>query len=48
MNDVYIGDNSYIEKCIVESHNTIRANSNFVGENGEIKIVIEQTSRYDA
>lgn len=48
LNDVYIGDNSYIENCIVESHNTIRANSNFAGENGEIKIVIEQTSRYDA
>lgn len=48
LNDVYIGDNSHIENCIVESHNTIRANSNFVGENGEVKIVIEQTSRYDA
>lgn len=47
LNDVYIGDNSYIENCIVEGHNTIRANSNYVGENGEIKIVIEQSSRYD-
>ena len=47
MNDVYIGDNSYIENCIVESHNTIRSNSKFVGENGQIKIVIEQVSRYD-
>ena len=47
LNDVYIGDNSYIENCIVESHNTIRSNSKFVGENGQIKIVIEQVSRYD-
>ncbi|MGN0512669.1 MAG: glucose-1-phosphate adenylyltransferase subunit GlgD [Lachnospiraceae bacterium] len=47
MNDVYIGDNSYIENCIVESHNTIRSNSKFVGENGQVKIVIEQVSRYD-
>lgn len=48
LNDVYIGDNSYIENCIVESHNTIRANSNFTGKDGDIKIVIEQASRYDA
>jgi glucose-1-phosphate adenylyltransferase len=48
LNDVYIGDNSYIENCIVESHNTIRANSKFTGENGEIKIVNEQVSRYEA
>lgn len=48
LNDVYIGDNSYIENCIVESHNTIRANSNFVGDANDIKIVIEQTSRYEA
>ena len=48
LNDVYIGDNSHIENCIVESHNTIRANSKFVGEAGDVKIVIEQASRYDA
>ncbi|MCR5216131.1 MAG: glucose-1-phosphate adenylyltransferase subunit GlgD [Lachnospiraceae bacterium] len=48
LNDVYIGDNSVIENCIVESHNTIRANSSFIGEDGKVRIVIEQASRYDA
>ena len=45
LNDVYIGDNTYIENCIVESRDTIRANSNHVGEDG-IKIVIERNDRY--
>lgn len=45
LNDVYIGDNTYIENCIVESHDTIRANSRFVGEDG-IKIVVERNERY--
>ncbi|MCQ2497437.1 MAG: glucose-1-phosphate adenylyltransferase subunit GlgD [Lachnospiraceae bacterium] len=45
LNDVYIGDNTHIENCIVESHGTLRANSNLVGENG-IKIVIENNDRY--
>jgi glucose-1-phosphate adenylyltransferase len=45
LNDVYIGDNTYLENCIVESRDTIRANSNYVGE-GEIKILIEQNDRY--
>ena len=45
LNDVYIGDNTYIENCIVESRDTIRANSNHVGEDG-IKIVIEKNDRY--
>ncbi len=46
LNDVYIGDNTYIENCIVESHDTIRANSSFVGEEGKIKIVLEKNERY--
>lgn len=46
LNDVYIGDNSYIENCIVESRDTIRPNSNYVGEGGKIKIVIEKNDRY--
>ena len=33
LNDVYIGDNTHIENCIIESHDTIRANSYYVGEN---------------
>lgn len=41
MNDVYLGDNTYIENCIVESRDTIRANTRHVGENG-IKIVVEK------
>jgi glucose-1-phosphate adenylyltransferase len=46
LNDVHIGDNTYIENCIVESKGTIRANSTHVGENGQIKIVIEKNDRY--
>lgn len=45
LNDVYIGDNTHIENCIVESRDTIRANSYHKGENG-IKIVIEENDRY--
>ncbi len=45
LNDVYIGDNTYIENCIVESRDTIRANTRHVGEN-DIKIVIEKNERY--
>ena len=46
LNDVYIGDNTYIENCIVESHDTIRANSNYVGDPENIKIVFETNARY--
>ena len=45
LNDVYLGDNTHIENCIVESRDTIRANSYHVGEDG-IKIVIEKNNRY--
>ena len=45
LNDVYLGDNTYIENCIVESRDTIRANTRHVGEDG-IKIVIEKNERY--
>ena len=41
LNDVFIGDNTYLENCIVEAHDTIRANSRYVGEE-EIKVLIEQ------
>ena len=44
--DRYIGDNTYIENCIVESRDTIRANSSFVGKPDEIKVVIEKNERY--
>ena len=46
LNDVYIGDNTHIENCIMESRDTIRANSNYKGENGEIKIIVEKNERY--
>ncbi|WP_167955644.1 glucose-1-phosphate adenylyltransferase subunit GlgD [Anaerosporobacter faecicola] len=46
LNDVHIGDNTYIENCIVESRDTIRSNTRHVGENGDIKIVIEKNERY--
>ena len=45
LNDVYLGDNTHIENCIVESRDTIRANSYYVGEDG-VKIVIEKNERY--
>lgn len=45
LNDVYIGDNTHIENCVVESRDTIRANSYHCGENG-VKIVIEKNERY--
>ena len=43
--DVYLGDNTYIENCIVESRDTIRANTRHVGENG-VKVVVEKNERY--
>ena len=45
LNDVYLGDNTYIENCIVESRDTIRANTRHVGENG-VKVVVEKNERY--
>ena len=46
LNDVYLGDNTHIENCIVESRDTIRANSYYCGEEGEVKIVVEKNERY--
>ena len=45
LNDVYIGDNTHIENCIVESRDTLKANTYYCGENG-IKIVSENNERY--
>ena len=45
LNSVYLGDNTHIENCIVESRDTIRANSYYCGE-GEVKIVVEKNERY--
>ena len=44
--DVYIGDNTVIENCIVESRDTIRANTTYIGTPENIKIVIEKNERY--
>ena len=46
LNDVYIGDNPVIENCIVESRDTIRANTTHIGEPNNIKVVIEKNERY--
>lgn len=46
LNDVYIGDNTVIENCIVESRDTIRANASYIGEDGKIQIVVENSDRY--
>ena len=45
LNDVYIGDNTHIENCIVESRDTLKANTYYCGDNG-IKIVSENNERY--
>ena len=45
LNEVYLGDNTHIENCVVESRDTIRANSYHYGEDG-IKIVVEKNERY--
>ena len=39
------GDNTHIENCIVESRDTLKANTYYCGENG-IKIVSENNERY--
>jgi len=46
LNNVYIGDNTYIENAIVESRDTIKANSSYVGKDGDIRIVVEKNDRY--
>ena len=45
LNNVYIGDDTCIENCIVESRDTIKANSTYSGDDG-IRIVIERNERY--
>ncbi|MGN0383241.1 MAG: glucose-1-phosphate adenylyltransferase subunit GlgD [Eubacterium sp.] len=46
LNDVYIDDNVYIENCIVESHSTIKSGSKYIGEQDNVRIVIERNDRY--
>ena len=47
LNDVHIGDNTVIENCIVESRDVIKPNSTFIGEPGDIKIVVEKEAKYN-
>lgn len=47
LNDVRIGDGTYIENCIVESRDTIKPNSTYIGENGEVKVVVVKGERYE-
>ena len=46
LNDVYIGDNAVIENCIVESHSTVNGGEVHRGEDGRIKVVVEQRERF--
>ena len=46
LNHVYIGDNTVIENCIVESRDTIRANTSYIGKEDDVKIVVEANERY--
>ena len=46
LNDVYIGNDTVIENCIVESRDTLRANTSHIGTPEEVKIVIEKNERY--
>ncbi len=46
LNNVYLANNVHIENCIVESRDTISANSYYTGENGEIRIVVENHDRF--
>ena len=45
LNSVYLGDNVHLENCIVESRNTIRPNSTFIGDDS-IRVVTETSERY--
>ncbi len=46
LNDVLIGDNTHLENCIIESRGTIRPNSEYIGEEGKVKIVVQKDDRY--
>ena len=46
LNNVYLGDTTHIENSSVESRDTIRANTTYIGTPENIKIVIEKNERY--
>ena len=41
-----IEDNTVIENCIVESRDTIRANTTYIGDPENVKVVVEKNERY--
>lgn len=41
----YIGDNVYVENCIVEKNETLLSNTSYIGRD-EIKVVAEKNNRY--
>lgn len=47
LNDVHIGDNTHLENCIIESRDTIRPNTEYVANDGEIRIVVEKNERFN-
>lgn len=46
LNDVHIGDNTHLENCIVESRDTIRPNTEYLGKDGDIRIIVEKNDRF--
>ena len=46
LNDVYIGDNVHIENCIIESKGTLRANTSYINNEKDIKVIVEKNERY--
>ena len=46
LNNVYLGDNVRLENCIVESRDTIKADSCYSAEDGKVRIVVEKNERY--
>ena len=43
---MFIGDNVHLENCIVESHGTIKPNTEIINHESEPKIIIERNFRY--
>ncbi|MBE5928415.1 MAG: glucose-1-phosphate adenylyltransferase subunit GlgD [Lachnospiraceae bacterium] len=47
LTDVYVNDNVHIENCIIEARETIKANTSYIGDPDNIKIVAENNDRYE-
>ena len=46
LNDIMIGDNTRLENCIIDSHSTVLANTEFKGEPGN-RVLKAKNNRYD-